>query len=241
MAAGRRQGTRLPSTRWLVAGAVGVACAIAAVLIALSAFGSSDEEKALPTSFATDRLAIFDGVAQSGEILGQAGAPVTMIEYADLQCPFCAQYSLETLPALIREYVKTGKVRMLLRPIAFLGPDSPNGVKAVVAAALQDHGWEMAELLFQNQGPENGGWLSEEFVMDAAAAVPGLDTEKFESDYDSDTVRDIASATGAAANAAGVDHTPFFLLGKSGKPGDPLEVTSLEPPPFRAAFDKLLG
>ena len=64
------------------------------------------------------------GIPQNGNVLGSPNAPVTLAEYIDLQCPACQQFETQAMPELIRRYVRTGKVKVEARPIAFIGPDS---------------------------------------------------------------------------------------------------------------------
>jgi protein-disulfide isomerase len=63
----------------------------------------------------------FAGIPQQGAALGDPNAEVTLVEYADLQCPYCAKWSRQALPVLVDEYVRTGKVRIVFRGLAFLG------------------------------------------------------------------------------------------------------------------------
>jgi protein-disulfide isomerase len=70
------------------------------------------------------------GIPQSGIHLGSPSAPVRLVEFADLQCPFCREYTLQTLPQLVQDYVRSGKVRMEFRDLAFLGKDSVTAGRA---------------------------------------------------------------------------------------------------------------
>ena len=74
------------------------------------------------------------GIPQSGIYLGNPAAPVPLVEFADLQCPFCREYTLQTLPQLVQDYVRTGKVRMEFRNLSFLGKDSVTAGRAAAAA-----------------------------------------------------------------------------------------------------------
>src|SRR6185437_1323708 len=94
-------------------------------------------------------------------VLGSPQAPVTMIVYVDLQCPFCAQFEIGAMPTLVARYVRADKLRVELRPIAFIGPDSERGRLAVIAAAEQGKLFNLAALLYANQGAENADWLSD--------------------------------------------------------------------------------
>src|SRR6185503_13711757 len=97
----------------------------------------------------------------------------------DLQCPFSARFHRDVLPAVIERFVRTGLVRVELRPIAFLGPDSASAAAATVAAGLQDHMWQFADLAYRHQGAENSGYVTPTFLGGLARATPGLDRERF--------------------------------------------------------------
>ena len=95
-------------------------------------------------------------------MLGNPNAPVTMQEFADLQCPGCDQYMTTAFPDIVRQYVRTGKVKVEWKGIAFIGPDSEKGLRFVNAAGQQDKLWNVAELIYRNQGTENSGWVTNE-------------------------------------------------------------------------------
>src|SRR5215213_761101 len=109
--AAARGARRLPPTPWLIAGALGLACGVAAILIAVSLLGSDGEDRTRPAIYETAGTKLLAGIPQSSTLLGRPTAPVTLVEYADLQCPFCREFATETVPVLVREYVRTGKVR----------------------------------------------------------------------------------------------------------------------------------
>src|SRR4051812_42565873 len=130
----RKGERRRASTKVLViAAAVGLVIAGAVVGIALALGGgggssSSDTtpaigslKNALPESDAVQRE--FKGIPQYGLALGSPKAPVTMVEYVDLQCPGCRAFETGVLPSIVPEFVRTGKLRIEARPIAFIGPD----------------------------------------------------------------------------------------------------------------------
>src|SRR6266540_2985067 len=125
--------------------------AVVAVLVAvvMASPGKNDSQKAGSPAAAVSAL---KGIPQSGVTLGSPDAPVTMVEFADLQCPFCAEYSRDVLPTLIDRYVRTGKVQLQLRLLRFLGPDSDRLARVAVAAAAQDRMWQFVELAYQRQG-----------------------------------------------------------------------------------------
>ena len=67
---------------------------------------------------------MFDGIPQDGVALGDPDAPITLVEFADLQCPFCAEWAIEALPVYVEDYVRTGQMRIEFRPLTFIGNDS---------------------------------------------------------------------------------------------------------------------
>jgi protein-disulfide isomerase len=180
------------------------------------------------------------GIPQQRFVLGRADAPVTLVEYADMQCPFCAQWAIEVFPELVRDYVRTGKLRIEWRGIAFIGQDSEDALRAVDAAALQNRLWHTAEIMFRNQGPENGGWVTDDFVRAAARSGPGLNVAKLLADRDSKFVADAMARANSQANEAGVDRTPSFQIGNTGAALRLMQVPNLQPQTFKDAVEEQL-
>ena len=182
---------RRASPRVLVAGAVVLGAVAAAIALAAALGGHSRALRhALPG--ATQVRRVFDGIPQDGNVLGSPSAPATLVEYVDLQCPYCREFDTQTLPALVSRYVRRGKLKIELRPIAFIGPDSERGRAAAIAAAHQDRMFDFTGLLYFNQGPENTGWLDDELVEAAAASIPRLDVRLLLRDRTASPVADEA-------------------------------------------------
>ena len=150
-------------------------------------------------------------------MLGSPNAPVTLVEYIDLQCPACQQFETQAMPKLLQRYVRTGKVKIEARPIAFIGPDSERGRAAALAAAEQNRLFNYMQLLYFNQGTENTGWLDDAMIKAAAASIPGLDVHAWSSARGSAAVTDqekpVRRAGGMQDN---VTETPTVLVGKTG-------------------------
>jgi protein-disulfide isomerase len=229
--AGRRASPKvlIPAAAVIVLVAVG-----AGLAIALSGGGSSSTtttptrgslRNALPSAADVDRL--FRGIPQSGSVLGSPSAPVTVVEYIDLQCPACQQFETQALPDLLSRYVRTGKVKLEARPIAFIGPDSIRGRAAALAAGPQNRIFNFAELLYFNQGPENTGWLDDAMIKAAASSIPGLDVSALMSARDSTAVKDQEDAIDTQANADKLEETPTFLVGKTGGTLRKVSISSL--------------
>ena len=241
--------------------AVGIAAVgIAAGLIVASVVGSGDKKKTTaaatattvsPTTQATtepgldligvgEMSKLLAGIPQHGNVLGKPDAPVTMVEFADLQCPFCRQYTLDALPTIVRDYVRTGKAKLAFTGMSFIGPDSETALRAAYAAALQNRLWNVIDLLYRNQGAENTGWVTDALLESIARAVPGIDVGAM---LDAEHSTQVEQAIAAAANQAQQAHvssTPTFFAGPTGSTLQQVPVTELTPKPFQQALDALL-
>jgi protein-disulfide isomerase len=230
----------------LLGGAALAALAIVVVAIVVSqggADGNGSTAGGADRSVAAQRQEmrrLFGGIPQDGVDLGRADAPATLIEFADLQCPFCAQYAVESLPQVIRDYVRPGRLRLELRLIAFIGEDSERGAQMAAAAALQDRSWQFSDLFFHNQGAENSGYATDAFLRQLARATPDLRVERALSERNGAAAASIVRGAAARATRLGVDSTPTFYL-RRGDRVQPLEPAGLDPQAFTAALDQALA
>jgi protein-disulfide isomerase len=164
---------------------------------------------------------------------------VTLVEYADLQCPYCAEWAREALPTVVSEYVRTGQVRIVFRGLAFLGAESELALRMVVAAGEQNKQWNLLEELYRRQGYENSGWVGDE--LDAAAAAAGLHMSRLDRLAWSDGTTRAIAAGARAAQHAGVQGTPSFELGPTGGTLQPIRPSSLDAAGIRPALDAALA
>ena len=238
--------TRLRNTRWRFGVVLGIAAVFAAALIGASQMGTEDskptERAATPTvnpAGAVDSL--FAGIEQQGITLGSPQAPVTLVEYADLQCPYCAQWARETLPVLVDDYVRTGKLRIVFHGLAFIGSDSDKALRTAIAAGEDNHLWDVVHGLYAGQGAENAGWVTDELVSEIAAGVPGLDGATLLSARWEDTVDSKMKRAADAATRAGVHSTPAFQIGPTGGELELVEVSSLRPDGIRPAIEAVMA
>jgi protein-disulfide isomerase len=217
---------RRASTKVLVATALGVlvvAGAAVGISLAVGGNGSSSAatvqsvgslKNALPAADAVQRE--FAGIPQQGRVLGSPNAPVTMVEYVDLQCPGCRSFETQVMPTIVQELVRTGKLKIEARPIAFIGPDSLPARYAAIAAASQNRMFNFMQVVYANQGVENTGWLNHAFIEKAAASVPGMQVRRLLDEQQSNAVIDVGKTIDARANADNVSQTPTLLLGRTG-------------------------
>jgi len=147
-------------------------------------------------------------------ILGDANAPVTLIEYSDFQCPFCGRFYSETEPQIRDAYVKTGKVKIVYRHLAFLGPESVEAAKASECAKDQGKFWAYHDELFKTEikdGQEHNGNLDKDLFVKLAGTV-GLNVSAFTQCYDSGTYASFVDDEVAKARAGGVNATPTVFV-----------------------------
>ena len=176
------------SRKWIIRTVVAAALVLAA-LVTLSACGGGSDDGDGDGSGLTGVAVVserFQGLPQNGNTVGEPDAAVEVVEYGDMQCPFCATAAETLTPQILDQIVRPGDAQLSFLPVAFIGPDSETGALAALAAGSQDLTWPLVDIIYANQGGENDGWLSESFVRDAAAAA-GLDLAQFDDDQGSGT------------------------------------------------------
>ena len=220
-------------------GALLVLIAAVAVAIAVSSGGSDSSTTTSAAKVAAPAESEFAGIPQKGNVLGDTGAKATMMVFADMQCPFCAEFETKAFPGIVARYVKTGKLKVVFQPISILGSDSVVASRAVVAAAQQNKLFDYAAQFYANQGEENTGYVTEGFMTKIARSVPGLDVNKWNADLAAEKGTSILSQAQTASQTAQVDSTPTFLVSKGGKPLEKLEVSALTAGAFYGKLDTL--
>lgn len=143
--------------------------------------------------------------------LGDADAPVTMIEYADFQCPFCGKFARETEPELIKRFVDTGVLRIEWRDFPYLGDESMRAALAARAAQEQDMFWEFHDAAYAAQGSPNSGTFTDEKLLELARGL-GLDMAAFEEAFLSEKYKDAVEKAFREGQDAGVTGTPTFVI-----------------------------
>jgi protein-disulfide isomerase len=240
---------RARSTRRLqLLGAV-LAAAVAIVVVAVVAgsgggSGSQRIKAGQPPPGAAQVAARFAGIPQQGLALGNPRAPVTLLEFADLKCPVCREYTLSAFPTLVQRYVRTGKVRMVMELQDFVGNsdgDSERAARMALAAAQQNRLWQFADLFYLNQRGENSTYVNDVFLRAIASGVPGLDVKRaFAARSGSAVTRELAQASGIF-NTADFTGTPSFAVGRTGGTFTAINWSSFDVSQFSGPIDKLLG
>src|SRR5438094_854798 len=109
----RKGQRRHASPRVLATGAALLVLILVAAILGFS-FGRGGSSAPTTLSGAADVQTLLKGIPQKGNVLGKTTAPATIVEYIDLQCPFCQQFETQALPTLIKQYVRTGKAKLVM-------------------------------------------------------------------------------------------------------------------------------
>jgi protein-disulfide isomerase len=225
---------------YVVAGVVaGLAATILIVASVLNASGGTPAPA--QNVFGDDTATLLEGTPQKGPVLGHPDAPVTLVEFADPQCPYCAQWSQQAFPEIVQDYVRTGKVRLVFSGLSFLGPDSEQALRFALAAGDQGKLWNAVHLLYANQGTENSGWVTDDLLRAIGAAIPGFRTQKALDAIPSPPIEEEMADSATLATRLGVRGTPAFAAGRTGSDLSLVPVRSLDADGLRPTLDDLLG
>jgi protein-disulfide isomerase len=221
----------------LVAAAVSGAALLAVVLILVAGKSSSSTAATTSPTTATTKTAasLFAGIPQHGDTLGKASAPVTLIVYEDPQCPFCRNWNVDTLPTVIDQFVRTGKINLFYRGVVIIGPDSVRGLRAIYAAATQNKLWNVADALYARQGAENSGWITNGVIL-AAARDAGANGPAIVAGMGASTVDAALNAAQKQATADHLQGTPTFIIQRPPAVAQQLPVPGLDPASFVSAL-----
>lgn len=146
---------------------------------------------------------------------GDPNAKVTIVEFADFQCPFCGRHHELVAPTLLKEYVDAGKASYVYKHLAFLGNESVWAAMAAECAADQGKFWEYHDYLFTHQNGENQGAFSKDKLVGFGKEL-GLDIPKFEACLSTDATLERVRADTEEGQKIGVTSTPTFFV--NGKP-----------------------
>jgi len=231
-----------PNRLWQLGGVIVAVAVLVAIVIAVFTGGSTPvlrPGRAVPHAAAA--RALFAGVPEQGTALGLPAAPVTLVEFADLQCPVCAAFARDTLPTLVRREVRPGRLRIVFAPLTFIGADSARGAEMALTAGEQDRLWPFVDLFFANQREENSGYVDDAFLTALAQATGGLDpTRALAARSQPAIARGLESAS-AEAKRLHVSSTPSFALSETGATPLSFSPADLQPGAFETAIDRLAG
>jgi protein-disulfide isomerase len=173
-----------------------------------------------------------------GYAMGKPDAPLTMVEFTDLQCPFCRQYITASFPEIKKNWIDTGKLRYISRdfPLDF-HPQAMNAARAARCSGEQGKFWEMRLVLMRN-----ANLLSPDYIAQTAAQL-GLNTNAFAACTASTKYDAEIQAETDEGNRIGITGTPTFVLGPSApdRLEGPVIVGAMPYSVFDAKLRALLG
>jgi protein-disulfide isomerase len=211
--AARRQ-RRLRMLGGLVVGVV----AVVAVAIAISSSNSSGgvQKGAKATQTVNEVEQLLAGIPQSGSVLGNPHAPVTLTYYGDLECPICQAFTLNGgFPQLVSNDVKSGKVKVVYRSLQTATRD-PGTFQtqqvAALAAGQQQRFWNYAELFYRQQGEEGTGYVNDAFLTGLAKQIPGLNLSSWQSARSDQSLAAQVQSDVQSAARANINSTPTLIF-----------------------------
>ncbi len=180
-------------------------------------------------------------------IMGSKDAPITIVEFSDFECPFCGRFFKNTLPQLKKDYIDTGKVRLVYRdlPLGFHEPAA--STEAIAAECAREQGGDDAFFKYHdaifNTTPANGVGIKTDKLVSMAGDL-GLDTNSFKTCLTTEKYKEEVQNDLRDAQSLGATGTPTFFIGKTNKDGKEFQgekIVGAQPySVFKAAIDKLL-
>jgi protein-disulfide isomerase len=197
----------------IIAGFAAIAVIVALILISQSG-GDEDGEEDPPSNLrgAAQVDAELSGIPQQGQVLGDANAPVTVVEFADPQCPVCAAFAEQIAPELISNEVRSGSVKYELQPYLIIGPESEPAMTAALAAGEQGRFWNFLQLFYRNQGAENSGYVTDAFLTSIAEAAGVEDLDQWNQSRNGSNWESVLTDGTNQAESLGFNGTPSILV-----------------------------
>lgn len=196
-----------------------LAVVVVAVLIVIASSGGGSGGDAGNLEGVAEVEGLLEGIPQHGMVLGDPSAKVTLLEFGDLQCPFCKAVSEEVLPPVIENRIASGEARLSFNNYTIIGPQSTPAGAAAIAAGGQGRAWNYIELFYRNQGAENSGYATDEFLTAIARAAGVPDIAKWNEDRNDRATVEEVEATTARATQLGFTGTPSFAVEGPGTNG----------------------
>lgn len=187
---------------------------VAVIIIGISTSMGNDTS----SNINSQNTSLLLDTSKGSPLLGSESAPVTIIEFGDYQCPFCRKWNQDTKPALEKNYIDTGKVKLIYVDFPIIGPDSIKVHAGSYCAAEQNLYWQYHEYLYKNQGHENGGWANSSNLKSLVSGISGLDAKAFGECLDSGKYENRVLENKNIASQSGARSTPsFIVIGPDGK------------------------
>lgn len=204
--------------------AIGAGIASVVIIVAFLVFDTFNAESELTMEPAPviqesgpAKITMTTFMENGSPILGDLSAPIILVEFGDYQCYFCNQFFHTTEDKLFKNYVDTGKVKVIFKDYTIIGPDSIAAAHAAHCADDQGKFWEYHDTLYDHWTGENNGWASSENLLQFATDV-GLNTDEFSNCMLDSKHTSIIANSNQDAKDLGLTGTPaFFIIGPDNK------------------------
>lgn len=222
-----------------------VVVAVVVILIATGGKSGPPSSKHEQNATVAEISKLIGGIPQSGNVLGSPTAPVTLKYFGDLECPICRAFTTGALPSIIPQWVRTGKLRIEYDSMQ-TATHEPEVFRdqqvAAYAAGKQNRAWYFIETFYHEQGEEDSGYVTEQYLQGIARQVPGLNLTQWMSERSNPELTNEVETDKQIANNEGFTGTPSFLIGRSGGAMKKLEYTTAPSNPgfVNEAVEKLL-
>lgn len=165
-----------------------------------------------PESEDNSKLFVTSKLIQNGSpIMGEPSAPITILEWGDYQCTFCYKFHQSTLDTIKRDFIETGKVKLVFKDFPLNGPDSVLAAEASHCAQDQEKYWQYHDELYYNWQGERTGWVNRD-SLDRFATTVNLDLDKFNKCLDDHKYLEKVNQLYEFGKEIGIDATPSFLV-----------------------------
>lgn len=144
-------------------------------------------------------------------ILGSKDAPITMVEFGDYQCFYCNKFYHTAEPDIMKNYVDTGKVKLIFKDLTIIGQDSVNAANAAHCAQEKGKFWEYHDMLYNNWSGENTGWASSKNLL-AFATQMNITNSDFNSCMSDARYISVVKGSYSDAQTLGLTGTPDFFI-----------------------------
>jgi len=150
-------------------------------------------------------------IQNGSPIMGNPAASITILEWGDYQCTYCYKFHTNTLNTIKRDFIETGKVKLVFKDFPLNGPDSILAAEAAYCAQDQEKYWQYHDELYKNWAGEKTGWVTHESLNKFATTV-NLDLDKFNKCIDDHKYLEKVNQLYEFGKKIGIDATPSFLV-----------------------------
>ena len=171
---------------------------------------------------------IFGGIPQDADALGPADAAVTVSVFNDIQCEPCARFQTEVVDRLVEEYARTGEARFEFRHFSVAPNETTLAAIAAEAAGRQERAWQYLDTFVRNQALARQRGVDEELLREIAAAVPELDVDQWERDYEAPESEDLVREDAVLAAELELPAQPAVVVSGPGGQRELIETPSFE-------------